>query len=302
MQLMNDEGKSLGCLAVSAKSTGALSSERVEILKLLSKASAHPAELARKLDLPVQTIYYHIRMLERAGFIRFEDYAEVNGGVAKKYSCASDSFAVVVNERGWKEAAQATARIPRHLEPFVRNGFFDGLLVLGAPDPHGKYRARASDLSILELTMGLGRFAAFDFPLYVLDTQLRPGDKAKNLIVAGGPKVNTLVAELNERLPIRFDANNFEVYSILSKKKYGENVGVIELIDNPFGLGKAGRTKALVISGLNQNGTKAAVMAMVKEADQLAEGNRFKPKVFAKVIEGFDEDGDGIVDAVEVLE
>jgi S-layer protein (TIGR01564 family) len=112
------------------------------------------------------------------------------------------------------------------------------------------------------------------------------------LILAGGPKVNTLVAEINDKLPIRYTRDNAEVYSSVSKKTYSGNIGVVELVANPFA-----KTKfVLVVSGLNQNGTRAAVLAVVKHPEWFT-GSRI-----AIVVEGFDEDGDGQVDGVERLE
>lgn len=298
MRLVNDEEKVIGCVEVAARDAGVLSAERVRILRLLSEGAAYPAEIARRMGLPVQTIYYHIRLLEKAGLIDFVEYKELNGGMAKKYACRAGGFAVVVNPKGWKEGSVAVKKAPRMLEPFVRNGFFDGLMVVGSPEPHGKYRARASELGALELAMYLGQYASFSLPLYVLDTQVRAQDRERNLILAGGPKVNTLVAEINSSLPIRFDKRNFELRSTLSGKRYSENIGVVELVKSPF----AANRSILVVGGLNQHGTRAAIIAMIGKMGEIEEGNSVKGNVLAKVMEGFDEDGDGVVDAVEILE
>ncbi|MEW5996165.1 MAG: S-layer protein [Candidatus Micrarchaeota archaeon] len=298
MRLVDEEGKAMGCREVAAGDAGVLSGERMRILRLLCEGAAYPAEIARRMGLPVQTIYYHIRLLEKAGLIDFVEYRELNGGMAKRYACRADGFAVVVNPRAWKEGGGAGKKTPRMLEPFVRNGFFDGLVVVGSPDPHGKYRARASELGALELAMYLGQHASFSFPLYALDTQVRAPDRERNLILAGGPKVNTLVAEMNDSLPIRFDERNFELRSTLSGKRYAENIGVVELVKSPF----AAKKSVLVVGGLNQHGTRAAVIAIVKRMGELEKGNAVRPKTLAKVVEGFDEDGDGVVDAVEILE
>jgi hypothetical protein len=243
------------------------------------------------MNLPVQTIYYHIRLLARGGFLKLSEYEERHGGIAKRYVPSSESFATVVKPGAWKGIAAAKKSVPQPFAPFARHGFFDGLMVVGSPEPHGKYRARASELSVLELAMLLGSYATFSFPLYVLDTQLKAEDRKKNLILAGGPKVNTLVAEINAYLPVRFD-------STLSKKRYSENIGVIELIRSPFAKGAS----ILLVGGLNYHGTRAAVLALVENMKDVEKGNTQKPEILAKVVEGFDENGDGMVDAVEVLE
>ncbi len=298
MRLLKEESGTIECKEIGQKQLSALSDERIEILKLLSAAPSYPAEIARSMDMPVQTVYYHIRLLEKAGLIDFVEYSERNGGVAKKYSCKIPSIGLILNEKGWHRINEAKKKEPKLLAPFIKNGFFDGLIVVGSPDPHGKYRARGSELGMLELSMYLGNYATFDFPLYSLDTQLKTGDRKRNLVLAGGPKVNTLIAEINNSLPVRFDSGNFEVESKLSKKRYSENIGVIELIKNPF----SPQSSILVIAGLNQHGTRAAVIALVKKMKEIELGNKFNKKIMAKVIEGFDEDGDGIVDAVEIRE
>src|SRR4030095_16338995 len=205
-----EDGRSIGCRELALNGISSLSKERVRILELLSRGPKYPAELARIMELPVPTVYYHIRLLEKAELIDFVDYSERNGGVAKRYACNAESLAFIIKP-DWKETARPKSDIPPIISPFIKNGFFDGLMVLGSPDPHGRYRARASDLGILELAMYLGQYASFGFPLYMLDRKVK--DRGKNLILAGGPKVNTLVAELNPKLPIRFDEKNFEIHS-----------------------------------------------------------------------------------------
>lgn len=298
MRLVNDNGKSIVCSELAPSALAALSKDRLEILRMLSDKPRYPAELARELNMPVQTIYYHIRLLERAHLLEFVDYEERNGGVAKKYACTAESCAIVLNNKAWKEHnATRTGRVPAVFAPFVKRDSFDGLFVVGSPDPHGKYRARASELGVLELAMMLGQYASFSFPLYVLDTQLKTDDKKKNLILAGGPKVNTLIAEVNNALPIRF-GSNFELYSSITKKRYIENVGVIELINSPF----SKKSKILLVGGLNYMGTRAAMFALAEHMKEIESGNKHRPGMLAKVVEGFDENGDGLIDAVEVLE
>ncbi len=291
MRLFNDDGRSMDCLGIDSEAVRALSKDRLEILKMICDEPAYPAELARKLKMPLQTIYYHIKILEKAGLLEFVDYEERNGGIAKRYRSKAESIAIAINEDGWKKAPSIPREVPRILSPFIRRGRFDGVLVVGSPDPHGKYRARASEFGALELAMHLGQYATFDFPLYQLDVRIRSKDKKKNLIVAGGPKVNTIVHDINDKLPIRFDEKNFVVHSRNSGKKYEENVGVIELIENPYN----SASKLLLVGGLNRHGTRAAVIALVKK--ELG-----KEEEIARVVQGFDEDGDGVVDSVDILE
>ncbi len=298
MRIISDEGKSLGCKEMNEESIGVLSEERLQMLKLISKEPMYPAQIARKMGMQVQAAYYHIRLLEKAGLAGFVEYEERGGGMAKKFSSVSDSLAIVLNDKGWGEYREKKEKVPGLLKPFIRNGVFDGRVVLGSPDPHGKYRARGNELCMVEFSMLLGQYAGFSFPLYSLDTEVNEKDKEGNLVLAGGPKVNTLVAEVNKHLPIRFEERSFDVYSTLSGKKYGENIGLVELVENPFNKKK----KVLLLGGLNQNGTRAAVLALVTRMREIGGGNTYNQDIIAKVVEGFDDNGDGVVDAVEILE
>lgn len=298
MKIINDDSRAIGCKNAEHSAVKLLTEERIRMLRMLSEKQMYPAEIARAMGMPIQAIYYHIRLLEKAGFLEFSEYGERNGGVAKIYRASSDSFAVIINNDGWKPTSMEKRRVPAFLEPFVENGFFKGRLVVGSPEPHGEYKARASEFGILELAMFMGQFATFKFPLYSLDTQMRQEDKKLDLIVAGGPKVNTFVAEINGLLPIRFDRKNFEIFSKLTKKRYLGNIGTVQLVENPFNK----KARILLVSGLNQHGTRAAVLAMIEKTAEIEGGNEEKRGITAKVVEGFDGNGDGIVDSVEVLE
>lgn len=300
MKLLSEDNMELICALLENKALGALSEDRLRILELLAKEPMYPAQVAKIIGMQVQSVYYHVRLLEKAGLVEFREYEEKHGAVAKKYSAKSDSIAVVLNNSRWKlHAGRAKSREPpKLLAPFVHDGHFDGKIVLGSPDPHGKYRSRGSELCMVEIAMLLGQHATFSFPLYLLDTEVKEADKKQNLILAGGPKVNMLVAEINHALPINFKEETFDIFSNLSGKRYGENAGVIELVDNPFAKG----SKILLIGGLNYHGTRAAVLSIFRKMKEIEAGNAFKPSVLAKVVEGYDENGDGVVDAIEILE
>lgn len=298
MKFVSEDNNAIGCAEITSSSVGVLSEDRLKMLELLAKEPLYPAQLAREMHMSVQTVYYHVKLLEDAGLVKFVEYEEKRGAVAKKFASVSDSLAIVLNKDAWKRNVVKKKNLPELLIPFIKNGFFNGRMVLGSPDPHGKYRARGSELCMVEFSALLGQYAAFSFPLYSLDTELRESEKKQNLILAGGPKVNVLVSEINKNLPIKFEEAAFDIYSTLSKKKYGENVGVVELINSPF----ARNSKILLLGGLNQHGTRAAVLSLVKKMKQIQEGNMYNSKVIAKVVEGFDDNGDGVVDTVEILE
>jgi hypothetical protein len=77
----------------------------------------------------------------------------------------------------------------------------------------------------------------------------------------------------------------------------GDSVGILAKIVNPWD-----RTKRIiVIAGNKAVGTKACVLALTKFW-KTALKNFNENERFATVIQGFDLDGDGKVDAIEVLE
>lgn len=297
MKLINENGEAVNCMEIDVNKFASLSKERLQILMMLIKQPMYAAEIARAIGVEEQALYYHIKLLQKAGLVKFTDYEEKRGGVAKKFIASAESIALVLSNN-WKHYAHSQIAAPKIFSHFIDNGTFNGKFVVGSPDPHGKYRARASEFPILELAMLLGSYATFSFPLYVLDTQLNENDKKQNLIIAGGPKVNILTAEINDELPLRFDKATFEIYSKFSKKRYSGNIGVIELLPNPFAKNK----RILLLGGLNHHGTRAAILAIIKKMKQIEEGNKHNAKVIAKVVEGFDENSDGIVDTVEILE
>ncbi len=293
------DSKSADCKIVDFNSLSLLSEDRLKILKCISVEPKYPAQVARELNLQVQTVYYHMRILESSKLIDFVESEEKGGATAKKFISSASSFAVIANESSWVPFVNAKfPKPPVYLEPFLQSGVFNAKFVLGSTEPHGKYRGRANDLSATELSMYLGNFSTFNYPLYLLDTELKEKHKKDNIVLIGGPKVNTLVLETNSHFPIQFDEKSFSIKSKLSGKTYEENVGVLQIIDNPFNKSK----KILLVAGTNQNSTRMAVLALTKHSKRISEGNHYSPTVFANVIEGFDEDGDGIVDQVEFLE
>ena len=110
-----------------------------------------------------------------------------------------------------------------------------------------------------------------------------------NMIVIGGPVTNRITKKINDKLPIRFDRKK-NVYSSLTKKTYrSDDCGFIVKIRNPHDETKS----IMVIAGKRYSGTRAAILAFLKNFESLSGHN---------VVEGVDDDGDGIIDTVDILE
>ncbi len=290
------EEKALDAKVIAEKGLKVFSPDRLRILEALAEKPKYPAQVAKELKMHLQTAYYHFGLLEKAGIISRGATEEKRGALAKKFVFDADALAIVVRER-WKPFSGKRKKPPNYFEPFVKDGFLDAKIIVGSPDPHGPHRARGSELCSMELSALLGQYASFEYPMYYLDTEVRESVLNQNLFLLGGPKVNTILEKANKHMPIRFDPE-FGIVSKISGRSYPENVGVIESFESPFAENK----KVFAIAGSDHNATRVGVLALLKKKKELEKGNDFDASVFAKIAQGFDEDGDGIVDEVELLE
>lgn len=260
---------------------------RFRILTALAKKPSYPKELARKMGIDEQMVYYHIHVLEKKGIIKVIGKEVTGGTVAKIYALTNSSFFVKFKE------LEESKRVPKaqseFLQPFIKDGKFDAKIVVGSPDPHGPERARSRDISYaIDLAMFLGTFLTdFDTSCIALDTEIHTHDMKGNLILIGGPVTNKVTYMINEKMPVRFD----EKRNIVSGKKIYRNdeCGIIVKITNPFDKDK----KILVIAGKRYMGTRAAVLTFLKKFNEIKNTN---------VVEGLDNDRDGIVDDIKIVE
>lgn len=273
-----------------------LNKQRWRIAQALAQSADYPGSLSRKLKMEEQLVYYHVRKLEKAGLVRVERTEQKQGGVAKYFSLIAPAFAVVARDK-WEEHGKTSA-IPAFFRDFIRDGKPDFKIIVGSPDPHGPNRARARDLfTASDVALLLGSYCRSTAPVTKLDTDCREPDLQDNLIVIGGPIVNMVAERFLPELPIRFSEHK-SIASELSGKEYNDPTnGLIVKADNPLAKGK----KILLLAGISLSGTRAACLAIAKHP-----GMNFKNShdrdVYAKVVDGIDLDGDGIVDDVEVKE
>ena len=299
-----DKVASLPAKELNNRQIKALTSELAnKILIELAKEPSYPMALANKLGVNEQKIYYHVRNLERERIIQVVKTDSVHGAMANFYGLTEPSFVIKYAEfqesqkLGIEEQTSYTI-----LDPFIENGQLNAVVIVGSPDPHGPEKARSRDGYYgIDFALFLGSFLNGINNLNVkLDTEARTEDLQKNIILIGGPVVNSITASLNAKMPIRFNKeSNWSIFSTISNKEYqSDEAGVIVKMKNPFNKKKF----ALIIAGKRHNGTRAVMIAFIKHFKEIAKGNKFNDKVFAKVIEGIDLDSDGIVDEIEVLE
>jgi DNA-binding transcriptional ArsR family regulator len=284
-----------------------------KILSMLAEAEMYPMEIARKLGVHEQKVYYHIRKLERAGAIAVVREEEKKGATAKYYRAVSSAFGIEL-PFGYRRVKPASfafmdRRLQLFFDPFIKeDGSFDGKIVVGSPDPHGPFKARARDGHYASyLAMFLGQFVRLPMDFVVrLDVDIKAEkEEENNLILVGGPGTNLLTQEVNDSLPIRFSMmpskHGFLFGGLVSEKSKnvytGDAVGVVARIVNPWNKEK----RIIVLAGNKAVGTKACVIALAKFWRQTLKDFRAEND-FATVIQGFDLDGDGKVDSIEVLE
>jgi len=184
------------------------------------------------------------------------------------------------------------------LKPFIQNNRLNASIVVGSPDPHGPHKARARDGHYaIDLGLFLGGLCSMDENFSTkldVDIDLK---ESRNLILVGGPVTNHVVSKINDFLPAKF--SDKKPWGIITKKATytEESIGMISRLPNPYNP----EYFVLVLSGIRFIGTKAAVFAFTRNTGQVI--HRFTgQKEFHAIVQGFDLDGDGKIDSVEILE
>src|SRR3989338_8860489 len=141
-----NEVYSLPAREIKAENAGSLSSDlAIRILHLLAKEAMYPIDIAKALKVHEQKIYYHIRNLEKAGAIKVAKKETRQGATANFYTLEESAF--VIRFKNF-ESTSKIAQIRNEsefLEPFIKNGQLDALIIVGSPDPHGPDKARSRD-------------------------------------------------------------------------------------------------------------------------------------------------------------
>jgi len=284
-----------------------------KILAMLSEREMYPLEIARKLRIHEQKVYYHIRKLAKAGAIAVVREEEKKGAIAKYYRAVSSAFGIELPE-GYRTIRKLSLlsmdeQIQKLFKEFIRkDGTFEGKIVVGSPTPHGPFKTSARDGHYASyLTFFLGQFTRMPEEFAIkLDVDVKAEKEEKNnLVLVGGPGTNLLTQEVNEHLPIRFNMQpseqGFLFGGLVSRKTShvytADVVGLIAKIVNPWKNTK----RVIVLAGNKAVGTKACVLALTNFWKKTLKGYNGED-TFATVIQGFDLDGDGKVDSIEILE
>ncbi len=276
-----------------------------KILNLLAQKPMYPAEIARSLKVYEQKVYYHVKQLHKIGLLSIDRKESIKGALAKYYKVTYPAFGVELpfGERRLNLSGLAfmDEKIISFFNEFLNQSIFEGCVVVGSPEPHGPYKASARDGHYaVQLAFFLGQFSKMPNNFVVkLDADVRAEKEEKNnLILIGGPGTNLITADVNKHLPIKFNEQNYWAGLVDAQERVfnSDRDGLIAKIPNPY---DEERT-IIVLAGLRYIGTKSAVIAITNFAKEILK-NYNGEKTWAKVIRGFDLDGDGKVDSVEVI-
>jgi DNA-binding PadR family transcriptional regulator len=284
-----------------------------KILLMLSEKEMYPLEIARTLGIHEQKVYYHVRKMVKAGAITISRQEEKKGATANYYKPSSQAFGVELpaEYRSVRKLSLQTVDedIQRFFDKFIRkDGSFEGKIVVGSPTPHGPFKTSARDGHYAShLAFFLGQFLKMPDEFEIkLDVDVKAEkEERNNLILVGGPGTNLLTQEVNEFLPTRFDMQpseqGFLLGGLVSRKTSNvytaDVVGLVAKIANPWDRNK----RIIVLAGNKAVGTKACVLALTDFHEKTLRAYKGE-EPFAKVIQGFDLNGDGKVDSIEVLE
>jgi DNA-binding transcriptional ArsR family regulator len=284
-----------------------------KILSLLVEKEHYPLEIARKLGIHEQLVYYHIKKLEKAGAIVVTRERKKKGGTAKYFKSVARSFGIEFyqQDKNYQDVSffNVNKKLLNFFNKFIdKKGVFNGKIVVGSPIPHGPFKTSARDGHYAaHLTFFLGQFIRIpkDFVIK-LDVDVKAEKETKNnLILVGGPGTNLLTQEINNHIPIKFNMQSSKqgflfggLISEQNSKNYtSDSIGLIAKIVNPWDSTKS----IIVLAGNKAVGTKSCVLALAKYHEKtFMKIDTTEP--FAIVVQGFDLDGDGKVDSIEVKE
>ncbi len=283
-----------------------------KILKLISEKPKYAAQIAKELNIYEQSAYYYIKKLVSIQAIIEIGTNFVRGGTAKLYQCASPSFGIelpwgekkIINSVKEKDKSHLKdENTRRFLNGFLnRENYFDGLIIVGSPNPHGIFKTSARDGHYaIHLSFYLGTLCNMpDGFIVKLDEDAKAEKELEdnNMIIIGGPGTNIVSSEFNKFLPIKFNENNYwsGLIDKSGKLYHLDNLGIIAKIKNPYNNTK----NIILIAGVRSIGTKSAVLAFTNFSKKTFSEYIGKENEWAAIVQGYDMDSDGKIDYVDI--
>ena len=271
---------------------------RRKILEILADEDSYPREVARKLEIDKQKIYYHFTKLEEAGLLEESGTENVSGGSATYYTASKPAYVLDLGVDGEKVPWKTDESVENFLNPLISGGELQGYIVAGSPDQHGPDQVQARDGHLAgEIGLKLGNYGVSGTGVK-LDTEVfSEGSFDENMVLVGGVLTNTVTKKFNEEFPASFEGENFPYREIRTPENtYSEDtVGVVAKTRNPENPEKS----IFMVAGVRNQGTEAAVRAF-KNLEDIVED--YGDGEFYRVVRGLDMDGDGEIDDYEVVE
>jgi hypothetical protein len=277
------------------------------IMEILSQKPMYPAQIAKELRIHEQSAYYYIRKLIGIGAVKEKAISHIRGGTARLFEPSSPSFGIEMNwgERQFDTSPNVTKNYiyaQRFFAEYTLNRSFNGLIVVGAPDPHGPYKSSAKDGHYaVQLAFFLGTLCngPSDFVVKLdVNTKAERIMDERNLICVGGPGTNIITAEVNKYLPINFNEKNFWLGLVDSHGKVynADNQGLIAKIKNPYD----NKRNVIIVAGVRSVGTKSAIIGLTNYSQEILKTYDSQEK-WALVVQGFDMNADGKIDHVDIV-
>jgi len=287
-------------LIETPKSLGILANKTaLDLVRELSLKPLCAMDLARRLGLHEQKVYYNLRRLEKAGIIKLLKTEARTGGTAKIFALAEPVVSVKLAENTFMTTnINGSVKNLELLKPFIEDGKLNAKIILGDTYSHGEFDAPAVEGPYtFDFALLLGsHLANLDFPNYKFDTEVDKDDLRDNLILIGKFKTNIMIQRINPHLPVHFDTKSgVRIVSKITKKVYEDpRYGLILKMDNPFNKKK----KILLLGGIGRRGVQSAILAFTKHPDKLSENKG----TIIRVVKGYDKNGDKVIDSVKFLE
>ena len=268
-------------------------------IKILAKKPSSSDELSKTIKITKKASKSTINALVKAGLITARASTPKRGDV---YKAVSNSFTYEILDSSvkvrFKEQKINDEGVSAFYRKFIKDGKFEGLICVGSTDPHGEYKAISRDTHYaIYLSMFLGQFCELpkNFPI-VLDTDVIAKNLFKNnLILVGGPVTNLITKDINSYLPIKFEKE--EGWGLKDKEGLHtrDYEGVVEKIRNPFD-----KTKEIILlSGIRNIGTFSSILAATRFSKMTFKGYSDEA-TWSALIRGYDIDGDGEIDSIEL--
>jgi hypothetical protein len=277
------------------------------IVNLLAGKPMYPAQIAKELKIYEQSAYYYIRKLLAIRAIGQVETSFVRGGTAKLYKTEYAAFGIEMDwgERKFENVknGKINRSIRNFFENFIDDGLFNGVIVVGAPDPHGPYRSSARDGHYAaQLAFFLGGYCTLPQNFVVkldVDAKSEKISRTENIISIGGPGTNIITSEFNRYLPIRFDESNFWSGLIAPQGRTHtlDNHGLTAKIKNPF----SEKLSLIFVAGVRSAGTKSAIIALTNHGNEILKKFN-QDDNWAVVVQGFDMDSDGKIDTIDIVD